>query len=275
MLTQEKTTQEKTGYLTQEQVDYFNENGFLRIPQLYTTQEIDELADELDRLVQDWSFTSEGWTGPWRQAYMNPEVEKKAKLTAMHDMHLYSETWMRGVTNKKLAEAVSQIIGPNVELHHCTMHIKPPQTGHPFPMHQDYPFYEHTNGQFIDALVHLDDTSHANGEIRFTAGSHKLGKLKHVLETEKGPCTPHLPFDQYALEDTTPVPAKRGDVVLFNIYTIHGSYINTTNKPRRMVRVGFRDPHNDQIAGQSFGRPGMMVRGYRVRRPGDELFSQE
>jgi hypothetical protein len=83
-----------------------------------------------------------------------------------------------------------------------------------------------------------------------------------------------LPFDQYALEDTTPVPAKRGDVVIFNIYTIHGSYINTTNKPRRMVRVGYRDPHNDQIAGQSCGRPGVMVKGYRIRRGDEPLLTQ-
>jgi ectoine hydroxylase-related dioxygenase (phytanoyl-CoA dioxygenase family) len=89
------------------------------------------------------------------------------------------------------------------------------------------------------------------------------------------PCTPHLPTTDYALADTVPVPAKRGDVVLFNIHTIHGSYINQTNKPRRMVRIGYRDPHNVQTFGQSMGRPNLMVRGYRTRREGDELFSQE
>jgi len=36
-----------------------------------------------------------------------------------------------------------------------------------------------------------------------------------------------------------------------------------------MVRMGYRDPHNDQWAGQSLGRPGLIVQGYRVRR-GDE-----
>ena len=66
------------------------------------------------------------------------------------------------------------------------MHIKPPQTGHPFPMHQDNPFYEHINGAYVDVLVHLDDTSHANGEIRFLDGSHKLGALQHITMTESG-----------------------------------------------------------------------------------------
>jgi ectoine hydroxylase-related dioxygenase (phytanoyl-CoA dioxygenase family) len=257
--------------LTQEQIDFYNEHGYLRIPQVYMPEETDWLADELDRLVEDWAFTSPGWTGPWRQAYMDAATEKQSKLTAMHDLHLYSEAWSMAVTHPKLTEAIAELIGPNVELHHSTMHIKPPQTGHPFPMHQDNPFYEHTNGRYVDVLVHLDDTSHANGEIRFLDGSHKLGALKHITMTEDGPCTPHLPTDEYSLEETVPVPAKRGDVVLFSIYSIHGSYINTTKAPRRMVRVGYRDPQNTQVAGQSLGRPGLLVRGYRERQPDQPL----
>lgn len=269
-------TQTQLRVLTQEQVDFYHEHGFLRIPEMFTPEETDELADELDRLVQDWAFTSPGWTGPWRQAYMDPEVEKKSKLTAMHDLHFYSAAWMRCVTHARLTAAIADLIGPNVELHHSTMHIKPPQHGHPFPMHQDNPFYTHTDNRYVDVLVHLDDTYHENGEIRFLDGSHKLGALEHVTRLPDGsPCTPHLPTDQYRLEDTIPVPAKRGDVVLFNIYTIHGSYINQTNKPRRMVRIGYRDPHNIQTFGQSMGRPSLMVQGYRERLPGQELFSQE
>lgn len=259
--------------LTPEQINFYNENGYLHVPQVFSKAEIDELSDELDRLVQDWAFTTEGWTGPWRQAYMDPETEKKSKLTHLHDLQFYSDAWMRAVSHPRLVEAVSDILGPNVELHHSTLHIKPPQTGHPFPMHQDNPFYIHTNGQYVDVLVHLDDTRHENGEIRFLAGSHKLGALEHVIKMPDGtPCSLHLPTDQYALEDTVPVPAKRGDVVFFSIYTIHGSYINTTRQPRRLVRVGYRDPENRQVAGQSLGRPGLMVRGYRSRHNGEQPF---
>lgn len=260
--------------LTQEQVEFFNENGFLHIPQVFTPEETDRLSDELDRLVQEWAFTSPGWTGPWRHAYMDPETEKKSKLTALHDLHLYSAAWSQAVTHPRLTEALSDILGPNVELHHSTLHIKPPQTGHPFPMHQDNPFYDHQDGRYIDVLVHLDDTFHENGEIRFLAGSHKLGKLEHITQTAEGPCTPHLPTDKYSLEETVPVPAKRGDVVIFSIYTIHGSYINQTKKPRRLVRVGYRDPQNRQVAGQSYGRPGLIVRGYRDRIDNEPLLKQ-
>lgn len=260
--------------LSQAQQNFYHENGYLRIPGLFSPAETAELSDEMDRLVEDWAFTSPGWTGPWRNAYMDPETEKKSQLTAMHDLHYYSDAWMRAVTNVKLTAAVADLIGPNVELHHSTMHIKPPQTGHPFPMHQDNPFYRHENGRFIDTLVHLDDTCHENGEIRFLAGSHKNGYLEHITELEDGtPCTPHLPTDEYHLADTVAVPATAGDVVLFCIDTVHGSYINQTRRPRRLVRIGYRDPENVQLAGQSVGRPNLMVQGYRCRQEGMELLS--
>ena len=79
--------------LSKEQIAFYYEHGYLHIPQVFTPAETDELSDELDRLVQEWAFTSPGWTGPWRQAYMNPETEKKSKLTAMHDLQFYSNAW--------------------------------------------------------------------------------------------------------------------------------------------------------------------------------------
>jgi len=249
--------------LSNEQVAFFEENGFLHLPGLFSPDEINELDEHLEYLMNQWAVTDVGWTGPWRKVYMDDTTEAKSKLTSLHDLHFYSVAWMRAVTRPDLSEAIADLIGPNVELHHTTLHAKPPQTGHPFPLHQDNPFYEHTNGRYVDVLVHLDDTSHANGEIRFLAGSHKEGALSHITETPEGPCSPHLPTDRYRLEDTVPVPAKRGDVVLFNLYTVHGSYLNTTDKVRRLVRVGYRDPENTQVAGQSFGRPGLMVWGLR------------
>lgn len=254
------------------QVDFFWEHGFLRIEQVYTPAEMDELDAEMERLMVEWARLTPGWSGDWRKAYMDAETEKKANLRAMHDLWLYSAAFARAVTNPRLVGAVADLIGPNVELHHSTMHVKPPSTGQPFPLHQDNAFYVHRNERYVDALIHLDDTCHENGEIRFLEGSHKQGFREHITELEDGtPCTPHLPTDEYSLEDTVPVPAKAGDVVLFCINTVHGSYINQTRKPRRLVRVGYRDPENKQLFGQSVGRPNLMVQGYRIRKEGMEL----
>jgi hypothetical protein len=200
--------------LTREQCEFYMEHGYLRIPQVLTPEEMNEMSDALDRLVREWALTSPGWTGPWRRAYMDEATEKKSKLTAMHDLQFYSAPLMRAFTHPRLAEAMGDLLGPDVELHHSTLHIKPPESGHPFPMHQDYPFYPHENDRYVDVLIHFDDTSHANGEIRFLDGSHKMGPLEHITQTPEGPCSPHLPTDVYRLEDTVPVSAARGCGVL-------------------------------------------------------------
>jgi len=261
--------------LAESDVAFFHENGYIRIPQVFSADEMDAMDRELDVLMDQWASTSVGWTGPWRQAYMDKNTEAASKLTAMHDLHFYSEAWCRAVIQPTLTSAAQQLLlGSPVELHHTTLHTKPPQTGHPFPMHQDSPFYRHTDGRYVDVLVHLDDTRHENGEIRFLPGSHKQGHIEHVLKMPNGDdCTPHLPTADWSLEDTVPVPAKRGDVVCFSIFTVHGSYINQTPQPRRMVRVGYRDPANEQMFGQSHNRPGLMVRGVRPKRSGQEAFS--
>jgi phytanoyl-CoA hydroxylase len=205
------------------------------------------------------------WTGSWRRELMDKKTEKNAKIDAMHDLQHYSDVWARAVVKPKLAGAMSDLLDGPVELHHSTMHVKPPGTGMPFPMHQDYAFYQHLDNRYVDVLVHLDDTSHENGEIRFLDGSHKGGALDHINVSDGKFCTPHLPQSQYRLQDSVAVPAKAGDVVCFNIHTIHGSHINTTKKPRRLVRIGYRHPDNVQVAGQSVGREGPIVWGRRPR----------
>jgi phytanoyl-CoA hydroxylase len=255
--------------IAEDQADFFARNGFLHVPAVFEPEEIDELADDLDRLIQEWSFEA-AWVGPWREAYLDPVLAKEVKLSALHDLQLYSAAWARAIVNPRLAEILSPLLGGEVEFHHTTMHVKPPERGAPFPMHQDHPFYPHTDDRYVDVLLHLDDTNADNGEIRFLAGSHKLGPLEHILLGPNGePSAPHLPIERYRLEDTVAVPANRGDVVCFSIDTVHGSYMNVTNRPRRLVRMGYRHPDNRQLSGQSFGRPGEMVKGIRARRAGE------
>lgn len=243
--------------------DFFAEHGFLHAPAVFGPAEVTELRVELDSLMQEWATNDAGWRGPWRHDYMAAETERRSKLVALHDLQYYSPAWARAIGHPRLVALLVELLGPLVEFHHSTLHVKPPQTGHPFPMHQDFPFYPHVDDRYVAVLVHLDDTRHENGEIRFVDGSHKDGPRNHITISSQGVCDPHLPTDIWRLEDTVAVPAQAGDVVFFNINTIHGSYINTTDEPRRLVRVGYRHPGNKQEAGQSLGRPGIMVAGTR------------
>ena len=245
--------------LTENQVESFRQNGFLKVSGAFTSAEVTWLSDELERLMQEWAVRGPGWSGPWRNVYLTAEEDKRAILTAMHDLQFYSEAYMRAAMNDTMTGAIADLIGPNVELHHTTLHAKAPEMGTPFPMHQDHPFYPHEGAAFIDAIVHVDSANEENGCLKFLAGSHAAGPLVHITRDS----SPHLPTDDYKLEDAVSVHCDAGDVVLFSYYTVHGSAPNRTSGWRRLVRFGYRDPANVQIAGQSHGRPGLMVRGQK------------
>src|SRR5688500_17317387 len=161
--------------MSAEDVAFYHEHGYLRIPGMFTPEETDALSEDMNWLIETWAIKDQGWTGPWRKKYMDAATEQKSKLIALHDLQFYSDNWARAVTNRKLAASMADLLGPVVELHHSTLHVKPPETGHPFPMHQDWAFYKHADGRYVDVLVHLDDTRHENGEISIIAGSQQRG----------------------------------------------------------------------------------------------------
>ncbi len=250
--------------LSIDQITFFKTKGYLRLPAIFSPEMLTEMEKDHSWMNEHWATKDQGWTGDWRKKIMDQKTEAASKLHCMHDLHLIAGSWNRALNHPPLIEAMVDLLGENVELHHSTMHSKPPGTGHPFPMHQDWAFYPHQNDRYVDVLVHLDDTCHDNGEIRFVEASHLQGPIDHIVRDSKGtPCTPHLPVEDFPLAESVAVPAKRGDVVLFNINTIHGSHVNTTAAIRRLVRIGYRAAENQQLAGQSLGRQGPMVAGRR------------
>jgi len=254
--------------LTAEQRDFFDQNGYLRLEAVYPPSELEEMRAELDYVMETFCTPTKGWTGSWRKdkQYLTPEEEEKSQLISIHELQHYSAAWTRAAVNRRLAESIADLIGPAVELHHVTLHAKGADYGTPFPMHQDNPFYPHTNGQYLDAIVHVDTTNEENGCLKFLAGSHKLGPLEHIREG-----SPHLPPEEYRIDDAVSCPAGAGDVVLFSIYTVHGSLLNRTPRIRRLVRFGFRNPANIQVGGQALGRPGLMVLGVRPKIEGVKI----
>jgi ectoine hydroxylase-related dioxygenase (phytanoyl-CoA dioxygenase family) len=257
--------------LTQAQIDFFNENGFLRVEQVYSPAEITKMREDLAYMMDKFAFWEAGWRGDWRndEQYMDANEESKAVLVHIHELHHFSTAWMHAVTKPELAEIAAELLATDaIEVHHSTLHAKAPEAGTPFPMHQDDPFYPHLNGQYLDALVHIDVADEKSGCLKFLPGSHKLGRLEHIRGDE---VEPHLPPAQYSIKDAVSVPGNPGDVVFFSIFTIHGSALNRSGRWRRLVRIGLRDPRNPQTAGTAAGRPGLMVKGVRPVVEGLEI----
>ena len=229
--------------LSQEQIDAYHHDGFLKVEGIFTTAEIDELTGEMVRIIEEWGEQTIGWKGPWRQHYLAEQEQKNTKAVFFKNPEHYSAAWAQIIFHEGMIACLKTLIGDSLQWHHTVLHAKPPQKGTPFPMHQDYPFYPHDGDQFTDCLLHLDDAPLESGTLHVVPGSHKKGPLKHIM----GPDTaPHLPPDLYHPEviESVAIPAKAGDLIFFSYMAIHWSDCNRTNDWRKAVRFGY---HNTNL----------------------------
>jgi len=207
-------------------VDFYNENGYLLVRGVFNQQEVEDMRRATDSIIQKAAQSKHDWNPAWGNDFMSPEELKKLVLKGFHDVHYHDAAFTRAVTHPNMQAIVSQLIGPNVQLHHSKMLVKPPENGAAFPMHQDYPYFPHANHTMMAASVHMDDADMENGCLCVVPGSHKLGPIHHVGKH-------YLSHKEYPISDGTPCPAKAGDVLFFNYLTIH---------TRRNVLFQYRDP---------------------------------
>jgi ectoine hydroxylase-related dioxygenase (phytanoyl-CoA dioxygenase family) len=248
-------TQTRHGALTNAQVAQYEADGYLLLRGVFTPDEAAELRREahalMDRLTQHQDIDAT-WGSARATAPATP-----TRLLHCHNVQFQSGRFTQLLVDPRLVDPVADLIGPNVQLHHNKLFIKPPEKGSPFPMHQDYPFFPHERHTMLAAIIHFDAAPLAKGCVRVVPGSHKRGPLDHLSEGSY-----HLPLDQYPLESSIPIEAAPGDVLIFSYLTIHGSGVNTSNEARTTLLVQMRAPDDPPTVDTHRSRgQGMMLRG--------------
>ena len=147
--------------LTAIQLQFYKENGYVILDDVYSTAEIDECSFQYDRLfeLKNNSDLEATWKGDWKNAYSNytDDVQitscfffkltkdlitlsfqaSSTQLLSIHNLQNHAAIFTQMLLKDTLLDAVSQIIGSDdILLHHTKAHVKPPGKGSPFPMHQ-------------------------------------------------------------------------------------------------------------------------------------------
>lgn len=239
--------------LSNDHLSRYHENGFILVKGLLPRDEALTLRDECHGLTERLAKyeTDATWAGA------RAMTAEKTVIHHCHNVQFYSAALAKLLADDRFTSVAADLIGPNVQLHHNKMFIKPPEKGSPFPMHQDHPYFPHANHTMTAAIIHFDDAPLAKGCVRVVPGSHKLGlgPLPHEGSF-------YLPLDKYPLEDAVPCEAKAGDALFFNYLTIHGSGVNVSDEARTTLLVQFRDPADQPLDDQHKSRgQGMMLRG--------------
>lgn len=228
--------------LSRAQVEAFYRDGFLILDNVLDGDTITLLRASLGRLL----------VRAQAEADHNPDfqVEKGTKFHSVRKINnyiRYGEEWWELVRHPMIVQAVRDLMGDPVLLHHTKLMMKPPFEGSAKEWHQDLDSYvdaEEKRGLIpLGAAVHpedapaiavqyyLDDSTETNGCLEFVPGSHRWGLLERDRVNESA-----------ERSQVVKAPAKAGSAALFHCLTLHYSSPNRSPQPRRGPIVQYYVP---------------------------------
>ena len=242
------------GPLSQAQLDEFERNGYLFIPNLIEGEELEALRQEMNALLSNDAYRDKAFS------ITEPESHEIRSLFAVHQL---SERLGALASDERVAGAARQIIGDDPYVHQSRINYKPGFAGKGFNWRSDFETWHAEDGMpnmhAVSASLILTDNHEFNGPLMLIPGSHMefvpcLGETpednhKHSLKAQEvGVPSPealtHL-VDKYGIEAPK---GKAGGLLLFNCNTLHASNANLSPDPRSNVFFVFNRPDNRCVA---------------------------
>ena len=228
--------------LTDEQVEFFHENGYLAGVRILTDEQVDTSAG---RAAMSCSIRAPGQRAVLRISHSNESVPIPAASCFT--------PWAPGGSRRAFTTScgtraftvpASQLLGGGVRFWHDQLFCKPAHHGGVVAWHQDYSYWTRTKPMaHLTCWIGLDDATRDNGCLQYIPGSHRwqllpvtglagdMNAIQTVLSPEQ-----HEQFQPVAIE------LKKGECAFHHPLMVHGSYENRTSGPRRATVINvFRD----------------------------------
>ncbi|HEX7956998.1 MAG TPA: phytanoyl-CoA dioxygenase family protein [Pyrinomonadaceae bacterium] len=227
--------------LTDEQVAFYEEHGYLAGVRVLDGAQVEALRAELAELMSPenpvralwYEFHSNESADPSRVLFHALGAWRIAK--GFHDL-----LW-----NPRFTVAASQLLGgAAVRLWHDQLFCKPARHGGVVAWHQDYSYWTRTTPlAHLTCWAGLDDSTRENGCVQYVPGSHRWPDLPVTgLAGDMDAIQSVLTAEQRRLFRPVACELKAGEASFHHPRTIHGSYANDTERPRRAAVVNvFRD----------------------------------
>jgi len=219
--------------LSDDQIAFFNENGYLAGVKMLDDEQVDFLRKELTEIADA--------NHPAHSLYyeFNSNESSDPSTILFHALG----AWRIGpgfhdvLWNPRFLVAASQLLGNvPVRFWHDQLFWKPAKKGGVVAWHQDYSYWTRTKPvAHLTCWCGLDDATKENGCLQYIAGSHKWGLLpKPVLAGDIQGIKDFLNDEQKRqFEHPQFAEVKAGEAIFHHSLTLHGSGENKSDKPRR------------------------------------------
>jgi hypothetical protein len=227
--------------LADDQIERFNDDGFLAIDQFVPLEEVGQLRAIYDRLFA----TRAGWEDGRQFDLGGAEDGTEARLPQILEPSRYAPELRTCGFVARARTVAHQLFGADaLEEYGEHMIYKPPLSGAATPWHQDEAYHDPAlRERSINFWMPLDDTDLENGCIHYARGSHRHDVLPHH-SIGNDPRIHGLEVDEPGCYAGTAVacPLPAGGVLLHWPTTIHYAGPNASDRPRRAYILIMRAP---------------------------------
>jgi phytanoyl-CoA hydroxylase len=248
--------------LTEQQVKFFQAEGYLIVENVFSTVEVAGFQRACDEIAAQ----AQGLSSSTDRLKMKVFADSTKLVQQVGDPHEMSGVWLDLVKDARLLDMVEALLGSDLMVYYSQLMMKAPRQGFTAPWHQDFAFFPHSRAEILACTVAIDDATLENGCIRVIPGSHKLGLINHYDKAGvfTGTVQDHSAFDE---RTEVTLPAKAGSVIFWHSLTLHASHPNRTETPRRALVIEYKNPAHRLLSGSfsSHGEVrniGLMVRGH-------------
>jgi len=220
--------------LTDEQIEEFQADGYLRGGQVISDEEVEVLRGEVLRVI-------EGREGPGKQPVLLHNMGKpEAPVWQIVNIWEASEPFFDLIHNRTIVEEMAQLTGAKaLRIWHDQIQYKPATTGGVNMWHQDAPLWPILAPMTeVTAWVALDDVDPENGCMSMVPGSHLWGNHMDMLAKLRSFDSMPSEFEGHPIEVRT-CPVRKGEVHYHHALTWHGSGSNQSGRPRRAIALHF------------------------------------
>ncbi|MCS6859134.1 MAG: phytanoyl-CoA dioxygenase family protein [Abditibacteriales bacterium] len=216
--------------LSQAQINFYNENGFLVVEDVFPMDVVEEARAVVEDFVEKSRTVTEHTDVYDLEPGHSPQAPRVRRLKNPVAIHPIFDRMAR---SDKLLDIVADLIGPDIRLHGSKLNMKAAAYGSPVEWHQDFAFYPHTNDDLLAVGIYLDDCTTENGCMLMIPGSHRWEILDHHQD---GVFVGAVDVKRWGIDTSSAVPivARAGGISLHHCRTLHGSATNTSPKPRRL-----------------------------------------
>jgi ectoine hydroxylase-related dioxygenase (phytanoyl-CoA dioxygenase family) len=236
--------------LSDEQVAFYHENGYLKGVRLLDDDQVERLRAELADLFNPecdghelfYEYHSNESTDPSRVLFH--ALGAWRIKPSFHDI-----LW-----NPAFTMAASQLLDGPVRFWHDQLFCKPARDGGVVAWHQDYSYWTRTKPMaHLTCWIGLDDSTVENGCLQYIPKSHRWDLLPVTgLAGKMDAIRKVLTPEQMDAFRPTPSEVRKGECSFHHPLMIHGSQENRTDRPRRavvinVVRDGVRSDSNEPL----------------------------